>query len=184
MITLISLLASRPKLLNAENIELLSILVRRDNGKFLLHFACTASNDHPAIVNRLATLRLLLRVGANPDAPDDDGERPHHWLGRNNPTDEAAARLLLDAGAFLGRLNNEGSTAVDLWKKRNTLDEDVDATDMPIWLLDYDQVPKLKIQCGRAVRSHEVNYSRLPQSLRNFIEMRPEGNEESSLGAA
>ncbi len=185
IIYLTELLAILPhQLLNDENLELLSILVCRNNGNLLLHLAmaCEIGED----INRLAIIRLLRRVGANPDAADDNGDRPHHFLAWFNPTDEAAARLLLNAGAFLGRLNNEGRTAADLWQESQGLDENVDATatDMPSWLRDYDQVPKLKLQCGRVIRSHRVPYLRLPLSLRNFVEMRPEGNEDASLDAA
>jgi len=184
---LTALLANRPQLLNDENLELLSILVCRDNGKLLLHLACKIGEDNPNI-NRLATLRLLLRVGANPDAANDDnGDRPHHRLAWYNPTDEAAARLLLDAGAFLGRMRNDGRTAADLWKASQGLEENVDAaaTNMPSWLRDYDpSVPKLKFQCGRIIRSYRVHCLRLPLSLRNFVEMQQEENEETSLDAA
>ncbi len=176
MIELIAMLADRPQLLNEDNMTLLSEWVGRDRrrrplkGRLLLNLACRDRQ----IINRWATVRLLLQLGADPDAPDDDGNRPHHVLACYNPTDEAAARLLMDGGAFSGRLNNGGNTAADLWKESHHLD---DVAQLPSWLQNCDPVPMLKIQCGRTVRSHKIHHLQLPQSLRNFVEMKPEGNE-------
>ena len=85
-------------------------------------------------------------------------------------------------------LNIEGSKCktADIWKESQSLDEIVDAaaTDMPSWFRDYDLVQELKVLCIQTIRSHKVHYLRLPQSLHNFVEMRSEGNEKSSLDAA
>lgn len=161
MIELIAMLADLPQMLNEENIKFLSVWVDRDQRrcslkwKLLLHLTCGVQ---PNSYNCSVALRLLLQFGANPDAADEDGNRPHHVLARYNPTDEASARLPLDAGAFMGRLKNGGNTAADVWMESHRLD---DPYQLPSWLRDCDPVPKLKIECTRAVCSHKVNYLKL-----------------------
>ena len=55
-------------------------------------------------------VRLLLRAGADPDAPDDYGRTPLHRGAENsNPM---VVTHLLDAGADLGARDNEGYTAL------------------------------------------------------------------------
>lgn len=127
MIDLIEMLTDRPQVLIKKSMEYLSVLVRQYQrrrlykGSLLLHLACEDRRN----INLLATLRLLLLVGANPDTADDDGNRPFHILACYDPTNEAAARVLLNSGAFLCRLNNGGFTTVDVWSEHNRLDEDL-----------------------------------------------------------
>jgi len=169
---LFKMLANHPLLVmnDEDSVEsLLSNLICDSfNGKLLLlHLAC---QENDQFSDRLATLRLLLRVGANPNKADANDNTSVHFLALNNPTDEASARLLLDSGAFLDRRNYRGQTAADAWIEKNNLSGDLDA-DLPGWLRDSHQVPKLFLQSGRVIRSKRIPYLHLPPSLHPFIEL-------------
>ena len=52
---------------------------------------------------------LLLTVGANPNARDDDGNTPLH-LAATSPCDPVLTSVLLEHGAHLDLTNNDGDT--------------------------------------------------------------------------
>jgi len=79
-----------------------------------LHRACE--------VGWFDTVHLLLRVGADPNPSDKDGNGPLHVLAMLNPNDDAAPRLLLDSGTRLDRVNREKKTAADVWMENHGLE--------------------------------------------------------------
>jgi len=189
MVRLISMLANLPQLMNKDSYEYLSELVRRDqrrhpvDGRSLLHIACLQYGQ-----GHLPFLRLLLRAGADPDSADKYGNRPLHALAKSkSKLIDPAARLLLDSGAYVGRLNKEAQTATDFRKEaignnrylpstsilgssqQASAVEENSAEDS--WFRDYDSVPKLKYQSGRVVRIKGVPYSHLPPNLLRFVEL-------------
>ena len=128
---------------------------RNERGQLLLHMACENL--------KLATIQLLLQVNADPNTGDGGfGNGPLHVLAslryRNgqehliNRTADAA-RLLLDYGAHLDRVNKYRKTAADVWKKRNN------SQDLPIWLREPGSVPKLKCLSARIISSNNVHYT-------------------------
>ncbi len=86
-------------------------------------------------------------------------------MGKKKELVNSIARLLLDAGAHLDSVNNQGETAVDVWKrenKKNTFD----------WLKDDGGVPKLKCLTARVIHRQKVSHlDKLPVSLQVFIRM-------------
>lgn len=63
----------------------------------------------------LNALEMLLKKGANPDAPDEDGQNcVHHlvrcsWLGRVSRTEDAEVlRILIKAGADIHKVDHRG----------------------------------------------------------------------------
>lgn len=71
----------------------------------LLHFAC-GFDRRPAIVEE------LLRLGANPNSINHNGNTPLH-LTAQRVSDPQVVSLLLDAGAQLNVRNNKGETPLD-----------------------------------------------------------------------
>lgn len=152
---------------------------RRDpyDRRSLLHVACRESG--PRSLPNLATLRLLLRAGADPDSSDKYGDRPLHALAKTfHKSIDPAACLLLDSGAYLSRVNKEGKTAFDVMmdflSHYSRIAERFDLIEERLkdsWIRGYDIVPKLKFQSGRVVRFSGVPYLCLPPTLYRFIEL-------------
>ncbi len=122
----------------------------------------------------LATIQLLLQINADPNAADKDGNGPIHVLGslRYGNSQEHmirrtadAARLLLENGAHLDRVNKDRKTAAQVWKENNG------SQDLPNWLLEPGMVPKLKCLSARIIRSNNIVYTAvtLPEILHPFV---------------
>jgi hypothetical protein len=86
------------------------------NEEHLLH--------HQAKHGRPRGVATLLKLGADPNLPDQDGNTPLHLLARTG-VGKDLARLLLDAGARTDIVNTSGLTPVDVARsaKRRTLYE-------------------------------------------------------------
>jgi len=164
--------------LDEESMDSLGLLVRRkrknSSGRTLLHLAC----ENP---NRLETVRLLLQLGANPNAGDKQGNSPLHSLAQQNrELIDPTARLLLENGAHLDRVNKSGKTAVDLWlekhgSRKRRLDEGDQQgavgfkNDLPDWCIEG--VPRLLCLSSRKIRARRIPYLEAPVTLHPFIEM-------------
>lgn len=120
--------------------------------------------------HKFSTIELLLEGRPDLGATIEDGgdcDGPLHLVARSDHEDsEAMGCLLLSYGAQLNRTNKAGMTAVDIWMERNS-DESGLTRPLPDWCL---AVPKLKFLCARVVRANEVPYSKLPNSLRRFVD--------------
>jgi len=115
----------------------------------------------------LATIELLLRSGADPNAGDElNGYGPLHYLARFYYSDvDATAQLLLEYGAHLDRVNMKRKTAAEVWMEFH-------AENTPItgWLRE-DSAPKLMCLCARVIRSKRVSCAHLPRVLRRFVKL-------------
>jgi len=109
MFDLVKMLAGLPQMMNEENMEFLSELIRRDQRRRsapgearcrpLLHMAC--EDDVAANADRFFTIRLILGAEGDPYAADFNGNTPLHYLAKSKSSwAESAARLLLNAGAY------------------------------------------------------------------------------------
>lgn len=102
----------------------------------------------------LAAVQLLLECHSDPDASDTYGNGPMHILayrydGKNDEALDSAARLLLEHGAPLCKVNLAGETAtqaVGYWRDLNNL---------PDWCRS---VPKLICLSAMFIRSNKVPY--------------------------
>jgi len=129
--------------------------------------------------NALSFFSFLLRLGADADAVNGDGDGPIHLLAAkpNGVYISAIAQLLLDSGAHLDRTNKKGLTAADVWKekrqqeRKRRREEDQPAVkqqDFPDWL--REDVPRLMCLSARIISSHRVPYLKvLPPSLQSFV---------------
>lgn len=165
---------------NTKIMQWLFQLVRRDKpekfGTLLLNKAC---QDYYSTYY-LASIRLLLDAGADPNSVDNLGNAPLHVVARmpQNYRElmNAAARLLLDSGAFLHRENKSGKTAADIWIERNEKGHDQNEDDGARWNARPDwcrTTRSLACLSAKVIRSHEVFYSDgdMPATLDPFLEM-------------
>jgi len=145
--------------------------------------------------NALATVRLLLQAGADPDGVDYCGNTPRHLLAdTGNETAHPIGVLLLNAGAYLDRTNIEGKTAAQLWMEATNPqfwisleqyiaeyegreEEEIGYEDeergneddsLPDWCRS-EGVPTLFRLSGRVIRTHQIPFGQLPEGLSKFI---------------
>ena len=125
----------------------------------------------------METVRLLLQLGADPNAGDKEGNSPLHSLVQlNRELIDPTARLLLENGAHLDRVNKSGKTAVDLWleKHGNVGEGDQQGAvgfknKLPDWCIEG--VPRLLCLSSRIIRAHGIPFRTAPVTLHSFIEM-------------
>jgi hypothetical protein len=90
------------------------VRARNRRGAQPLHYAAVGAPES-ALWNpgrQAATIALLIKAGSDPDAADNGGVRPLHRAVRTRSA--AAVKALLDGGANLHAINNNGSTAMHL----------------------------------------------------------------------
>jgi hypothetical protein len=91
-----------------------NVRARNRRGAEPLHYAAVGLPDtalwNPA--GQAATIALLIKAGADPNAADMNGVKPLHRAVRTRSA--AAVQALLDGGADVRATNNNGSTAMHL----------------------------------------------------------------------
>lgn len=162
----LTMLASLPNVLSHEDIrQYLSKLLRQDDGSLVLRVASETGLD---------ALRLLLHVGADPNGSGSGENGPLHIFADREEdlqTEFTAAHLLFDYGAQPFRMNKEGETAVEIWRKANCSDEGIQSSAWnrrPDWC--RDTVPKLECLSAKTINTHRIPYNKLPAKLHSFVE--------------
>jgi len=142
-INFLTMLAALPNVLSHEDIrQYLSKLLRQDDGSLLLRVAMETGLD---------AFRLLLHAGADPNGNRSGGSGPLHILASREEdlqTEFTAEHLLFVYGAQPSRINEEGETAVEIWRKANCPDEGMQSSAWnrrPDWC--RNTVPKLECFC-------------------------------------
>ena len=145
--------------------NLIHIFTNRYNGYNLLLSACSRK---PSEVT-LAIVRLLLEVGADPDANDRGGNSPLHLVARwmeEAETSSPTADLLLKHHAHLDQINIIGRTPLDVWKARHERSGRV--LSPPAWMN-----PVLRLSCWSAIsiKRSRIPRNQVPESYRDFVFM-------------
>jgi len=176
LIPLVDIFFHLPQTLNANALKTVSQF-RNHCGQTLLHFVCISGDVYFGHLYTKA--RLLLNAGCDPNATDENGNTPLHYLAQlekpmlsdwNN-----TAHLLLDFGAQLNLKNLDGKTAVDFWiqknveKKPSDGDEDPEIIDwkLPDWCSELSTLMSL---CARVMHRKRIPYLDLPSTIISMIE--------------
>jgi len=164
-------------LLNKDTMETLSS-ARYQHGRNLLHTAFYYAAIPDA--DLFGTVRLLLNAGCEPNAIDDYGNAPLHFLAQIGErylySDvNSIAGLLLDFGAQLSLKNADGKTAIDLWILKNQRkcrqNEDEEGEIIGWELSDWcTELPTLTCLSARIIRRNRIPYLKLPTTLISLIE--------------
>ena len=165
LVKLVSILAGLPDVLNHQIMcclyQLVKLNPKNQQGQNLLLTACLRLNAN----DQLETVGLLLRVGADPNPVDVNGDSVLHILAArmgveiNSPT----ADLLLKSGTHYDNVNKKGETALDVWKKGRA-----ESSPPPSW--STRTVPNLTCWCARAIASKDECQD-LPKTLYDFVDM-------------
>ena len=143
----------------------MNIFVSSYNRYNLLLAAC----DREPNANTLATIRLLLEVGANPNVRDSGGNSPlHHvakWM-KEAENDSPIADLLLKHRAHLDQSNRLGRTPLHIWKKKHEGSGRI--LSPPAWMN-----PVLRLSCWSAIsiKRSRIPRDQVPESYRDFVFM-------------
>lgn len=183
LLRLVSVLALHPEMLNEENKVLFDDLVQlkrsTPHGRTLLHMACNNSQGCYGTISDFPTVCLLLKSGIDPNVGDLDGNGPLHLLfllytdiwGKTDDKWYSIARLLIDSGAHLDRVNNKGKTAADFWTEKGA-SWACNKVRLPDWC--YEALPsRLTCLSSRVICSQKIHYTEetLPLFLHKFVKM-------------
>ncbi|CAG9822730.1 unnamed protein product [Phaedon cochleariae] len=144
--------------------KLVKLKIRAKSGRTMLHLACCKD---VAILGRYPACQfpsphlaeVLLRVGADPNLPDDDGNTALHLAAHARPCPAAVAQALLDGGAHLDLVNADGATFADLLKGQKAHE-----------LVNSAKYTGLSCAAARVIRQFKIPYKGVvPKKLESFI---------------
>ncbi|KAI8777545.1 protein fem-1 C [Biomphalaria glabrata] len=117
----------------------------------LLHLACTRDTTdvgrYPICkFPSLDVINLLIEVGADTNALDEDGNSPLHIAAKDMPLDRQVIKVLVESGSHIDACNNRGDTARELLQT------------VPL----HSIVPPLKFMTLQCLASREIVKNRIP----------------------
>ena len=130
----------------------------------LLHMICLMS---PVPID---VIQLLLELGADPNATDEEGHTSLHLLVKNHSehVNTNAVRLLMDFGGHLDQANKFGTTVLERLKYRMRHLLRMGVYDPNLKSLINNMLP-LSCCSARVIRQNRIDIRALPHSLQGFV---------------
>ncbi|XP_068234477.1 protein fem-1 homolog A-like [Palaemon carinicauda] len=147
--------------------KLVKIDPRNSDSVPLLHFACAPAGHGKGMLMKpifpcLGVVSLLLEVGADPCATDNQGNTPLHMLACNIENFQAILNALLLAGAHLDASNRLGQTSKSIRASRR----------LPPWQVNVLRQTSLQCLAAACIKRHGIPYKTiLPPKLAQFVDM-------------
>ncbi|CAH0552652.1 unnamed protein product [Brassicogethes aeneus] len=144
--------------------HLVNLKIRARYGRTPLHLACC---QDVALLGRYKACQfpsphlaeVLLKVGADPDIKDDDGNTPLHLAAMAKPCPASVAQILLNNGAHLDVVNNNGDTFASLLKGQQVHE-----------LVNTAKFTRLSCCAARVIQQFKIPYRGVvPAALESFI---------------
>ena len=123
-------------------------------------------------------IKLILKLGANPNAVDKYGQTPLHILAgdryllmQESEWFVPIFRALVDADAHLDTATYYGATVISILKKNLLSLKQSGQIAHPYFESVVNTVFRLNCYCARVIRRHGIPVNRLPSHLQSFVEM-------------
>ncbi|XP_019876786.1 protein fem-1 homolog CG6966 isoform X2 [Aethina tumida] len=144
--------------------RLVNLKIKARYGRTALHLACCRDvallGRYPACQFPSSHLaEVLLKVGADPNQKDEEGNTPLHLAAMAKPCPASVAQILLDNGAHIDAVNNQGDTFSTLLKEQQVHE-----------LVNIAKYTRLSCISARVIQQFKIPYRGVvPAALESFI---------------
>lgn len=144
--------------------NLVKLNIRCRSGRTALHLACCvdvvlSGRFPPCQFPSPHLVEVLLKVGANPNEKDDDGNTPLHLATMVKPCPANVVQVLLNHGAHFDIVNNSGDTFCSLLKGQQVHE-----------LVNVAKYTRLSCVAARVIKQFKIPYKGIvPAALESFI---------------